>query len=129
MAAVQRAETARVLDQRMGVAALREARARHKLAVAARFDDHGPPAFFADLIRGDVLDLDALALHILLGLLQALFKALVKVVDGLDPVRLAGLDNVELFLHVSAEFHVDNVGELLHHDRVDGLPERANFQQ
>ena len=128
MPAVQRAEAARVLDQRVGVAALREARARHKLAVAARFDDHGPPAFFADLIRGDVLDLDALALHVLLGLLQALFKALVKVVDGLDPVRLTGFDNVELFLHVSAEFHVDDVGELLHHDRVDGLAERGGFQ-
>ena len=60
VATVQRAESARILDERVGVAALREAGAGHKLAVAARLDDHGPPALFADLIGRDVLDLDAL---------------------------------------------------------------------
>ena len=112
----------------MGVAALRKAGTRHKLAVAARLDDHGAAALLADLIGRDVLDLDALALHVLLGLLQALLKALIELVDRLDPVCLAGLDHIELFFHVSAEFHIDNVGELLHHDRVDGLTQRGRFQ-
>ena len=128
MAAVQRAEAARVLDERVGVAALREAGAGHKLAVAARLDDHGAAALLADLIGRDILDLDALALHVLLGLFQTLLKALIELVDRLDPVCLAGLDHIELFLHVCAEFHIDNVGELLHHDRVDSLTQRGRFQ-
>ena len=63
-----------------------------------------------------------------LGVLQALGKAFVEVIDGLDPVSLASLDNIQLFLHICAEFHIYNVGELLHHHSVDGLTQRGGFQ-
>jgi len=128
MAAAQRAQAAGILYNGVGVAALRKAGTRHKLAVPPAFDHHGAAAFFADLVGGDILHFDLFALHVLFGGFQAFFKALVEIVHCFDPVRLTGFHNVQLFLHIGTECRVHDIGELFQHDLVHRAAQRGGFE-
>ena len=122
------ADAAGVLHEALGAAALGEAAAGQELAVLAHLDDHGTAAEVADLAGRLVRHLDLLAFHVLLGLLEAGGEALVEVVHGLVPVRLAALDLIEVFFHLCREVHVHDVGELLQHQAIYGPAQQGRLQ-
>ena len=87
----------------------------------------GRPHFSQISSGRDILDLDALALHVLLGLFQALFKALVKSSMVLTQSAWPASTTSSFFSMSALNFTLHDIGELLHHDRVDGLAERVVF--
>ena len=119
LCAAHRAGRAGVLGDRLGVGALREARAGEELAEPAGLDDHVAAALFADHVRDLILDLDTLALEVDLRLLQRVLKTVIEVVQQLDIVQLARLDLVELLLHVG--------GELVVRDRLELVDQQAGY--
>ena len=127
--AAHRARRTGVLGDRLGVRALREARTGEELAEAAGLDDHVAAAFLADHVCDLVLDLDALALKVDLGLFQCILKPVVEVVQQLDIVQLARFDLVELLLHVGGELVVRDRLELVDQQAGHALAERRGAQR
>ena len=96
------------------------------LPKAAGLDDHIAAAFLADDVGHLVLNLDALALQIDLGLLERRLKAVIEVVQQLDIVQPARLDLVELVLHVRGKLVVRDRLELVHEQTGNALRRAAS---
>ncbi len=128
LTAAFRAGDAGLLDNRLGIFALRIARAGEKLAEPAGFDDHFAPAKLADDIGFLVLDLDALSLEILFRLLQRGLKVAVETAQNLDIGHFAAFDLVQLLFHMRRKGQVGDRGELIHKQLRDALAERGRAQ-
>ena len=124
-----RARSAGVLGDGLGVGALRETGARKELAEPAGLDDHVASAFLADNVGHLVLNLDALALEVDLRLLERGFKAVIEVVEQLDIIQLARLDLVQLVLHVGGELVIGNRLELVNQQAGNAFAERCRTER
>ena len=96
--------------------ALRVARAGEEAAEAAVFIHELAPAVRADLVRLLIRHLEVLALELDFGVVEVCVKVLIIFAQHVLPRHLAGLDLVEIRLHIGGELQIDDVAEIfLHH--------------
>src|SRR5712691_11799710 len=108
-----------LLDEVLGVLAVRIAGAGQEPPHADHLDDHGLAALLACEICGLLLALHVA--HVLIGDLEALLEGLVELVEHLHPLHLAFLDLVELVLHPGGELDVEDARERVDQELVDDL--------
>ena len=115
-AAAGRALAGHLDDDGHRKAALRVAWAGKEAAEAAVFIHELAPAVRADLVRLLIRHLEMLALELDLGVVEVRVKVFIILAQHVLPRHLAGLDLVEVRLHVGGELQIDDVAEvLLHH--------------
>ena len=115
-------------DQGLGKRTLRIARTGQEAAEAAGLDDHLLAAHVAHLVGQLVRHLDALAVQILLRLVQLRLEASIELPQQILPVLLALFYLVQIFLHPSGERRVDHVMELVLHQPGDHFAQRRRTQ-
>ena len=127
-AAALGAAAGHTLHQRLGVLALREARAGQELAEAAHFDDHLPAAELTDLVGLLLGHLQSDTLQCRLCILQLFFKILVKIRQQILPVLLSRFHSVQTVFHIGSEAHVYNILEALLHESCNHLAQGCGCQ-
>ena len=110
-----------MLHQRLGVAALREARTGQESSEPTGFDDHFPSAQLASLIGFLFRHLQAHALQRFLGILQLLAETVIEFRQKGLPLLLALLHGVQTGLHIGGKLHINDIVEPLHHQARDNL--------
>ncbi len=102
-----------ILCDCLGIGTLRKARTGQEFTETAYFNHHITAALFTDNIRNLVLNLNALLIEILFGLLKRTLKITVKIMQQLDIIQPARFDFIELMLHIGREFIVGNRCEFI----------------